>query len=76
MTNPIDILDKHWASISTSDEEAMAEEWDNEVDLLGTEPGHPDFAAFAYRTCQCGQAIEGFYDYLSHLKSVLGEAIT
>jgi len=31
----------------------------------------PDAADYAIRTCSCGQRIDGFYEYVNHLASVL-----
>jgi hypothetical protein len=76
MTDLLKLLDQHWASITENDEYEMDLQWDLESNLIGTEPGHPDFAAFSYRTCQCGLSIEGFYQYLAHIKQVIKDATT
>jgi hypothetical protein len=62
----IELLNKHWPSMRDEDESTMMDRlshiWDN-----------PDFdlADMARRTCACGLILEGFDEYVVHLKEVL-----
>lgn len=54
-------LDRHYASMSDADgQEIAARAVEGE-----------DMGSLAIRTCACGVRIDGFYEYLDHLKQVL-----
>ena len=65
--SPIWVLKDHYASLSDADETL--------IELLisdrsmGDEP--LDVADLAVRHCQCGQVIDGFYEYTDHLVKML-----
>jgi hypothetical protein len=58
----ISIIDQHIPSLTDEDDDAIAavmKEWDL------------DYGDLAIRTCACGVKIDGFYEYVDHLKEVL-----
>ena len=65
----ISIIDQHIPSL-TDEDEAVIE--DHARDWLFPDPGYnSDAADLAIRTCKCGEKIDGFYEYVDHLKEVL-----
>jgi hypothetical protein len=60
------ILDKHIASV-TSEMDAGEGEW---TDLDGPRDDIGDYIG-DQRQCACGRHIDGFYEYVEHLKEVL-----
>ncbi|MEO6326081.1 MAG: hypothetical protein ABIQ65_15755 [Thermoanaerobaculia bacterium] len=68
-TETFEIIDQHIPSLSDENE---AEILDNAM-LLGIydEGVGVDVADLAIRTCHCGVRIDGFYEYVAHLKEVL-----
>ena len=58
----IEIIEQHIPSLTDNDDVEIAgriwEEWGLTAD-------------FALRTCACGVRIDGFYEYVDHLKDVL-----
>lgn len=63
----LDVIGEHFPSLSDEDEEEM------DSLILGDQP--IDWADFAHRTCACGAEIDGFYEYVSHLKSAIRRAL-
>jgi len=64
MDDAIAILNQHYAHLTDEDE----------VDIgfsLGFARDDVDLASLALRTCQCGVRVDGFYEYLDHLKAML-----
>jgi len=64
---PIEVIDAHTPSLSK----------ENEWEMLAMTPPHKldsDVANFAIRTCACGLRIDGFYEYVSHLKDEMRKA--
>ncbi len=62
----INTLNAHWPSLTDSDEEKIEElRYDSAADA----------ADLALRTCSCGQAIDGFDDYIFHLKAIVDAAM-
>lgn len=59
------LLDAHIPSISDADEVAMSDRF-----AKGFLDGSMDYADFGLRTCMCGEKIDGFYEYVDHLKEV------
>jgi len=60
----IAIIDAHIPSLTDEDEDLIYERttrWDEDVTA----------ADYALRTCHCGQHIDGFYDFVDHIKDVL-----
>jgi hypothetical protein len=60
----ISIIDAHIPSLTDEDEDLIYERttrWDEDVTA----------ADYALRTCHCGQHIDGFYDFVDHIKDVL-----
>lgn len=55
------LLDAHYASMSDTDEVEMSRRVSEGADV----------ASLALRTCGCGVAVDGFYEYLDHLKEVI-----
>ena len=58
------VLNEHTPDLTEGDEEEI---W-KAVD------GDGDPADFAIRTCPCGQPIDGYYEYVAHLKAVFAAA--
>ncbi len=67
-TDAISIINEHIPSMSEEDEDEIA-------DLAADWPIHPyqgdGPADWAIRTCYCGKRIDGFYEYVDHLKEAL-----
>jgi len=63
----IKVIDQHIPSMSMSNE--------GEINDLASRFGDVyedcDAADLAIRTCHCGQKIDGFYEYVDHLKTKL-----
>jgi hypothetical protein len=55
------LLKDHTPSLSDENEEEMSEIFKKDWDIM-------DFADYALRTCSCGARIDGFYEYVDHLK--------
>jgi len=64
----ISIIDQHTPSIENDDADEM-----DALDASGSLDAD-DWGNFARRTCACGVKIDGFYEYVDHLKTVLGAA--
>jgi hypothetical protein len=65
----IEVIDAHTPSLTVSNEfdiGLMIQQQALEAD--------PDYADLAVRTCMCGKRIDGFYEYIDHLKEVLRDA--
>ncbi len=67
-----ELLREHTPSLTDEDEYEIN---DKAVDLvnsaiLGT--GDVDVADLARRTCRCGVRIDGFYEYIDHLRNAAG----
>jgi hypothetical protein len=63
--NPVETIKAHIPSLSDYDESELidrAHSFDSEGD---------DVANLALRTCACGVRIDGFYEYVDHLISLL-----
>ena len=62
MTDPITLLNQHIPSLSDEDEKQIENvlRWDHWYDT----------ADLAIRTCHCGKKIDGFYEYVDHLKDI------
>jgi len=65
----LDVIDEHIPSMTDEDEEAIDELASN-LDWDG-----PTAADYAIRTCSCGDKIDGFYEYVEHLKSAIKRAL-
>ena len=64
----IAIIDAHIPSLTDEDEDYI----DNSARLYVSDPGiERDAADLAVRTCHCGVAIDGYYEFVDHLKDVL-----
>lgn len=62
-----DVIDAHIPSLTDEDEGLIYERtgrWGEDVTA----------ADYALRTCHCGQRIDGFYEYVDHLKDRLRNA--
>lgn len=66
-----ELLDAHIPSI-TNDIEPELEKLAGEVAYSYGEPGEPEVADLALRECGCGKRIDGFYEYVDHLREVFG----
>ena len=55
------LLDQHCANLTQTDEQEIA----------GRVAVGSDVADLALRTCSCGRRIDGFYDYVDHLREML-----
>lgn len=62
----LDVIDEHTPNLTDEDEEKMIKEW--------VECDEPNFPT--YRTCSCGLALDGFYQYQDHLKDQIKKAMT
>ena len=62
----IEILKAHIPSMSPDNEDEIL---DRATNVIGTD--ELDVADLAIRTCSCGQRIDGFYEYVEHIKEVL-----
>jgi len=58
------VLDAHYCSMTAADEE----------EIVRRVAAGGDVASLAIRTCACGVTVDGFYEYMDHLKGVLGNA--
>lgn len=60
------IIDQHIPSLSDADDDEIVAKayWGPAGEMA-------DAADLAIRTCACGIRIDGFYEYVDHLKSVL-----
>jgi hypothetical protein len=67
VSDVLDVIDEHIPSLSDDDEE--------EMDILITGDKPIDWADFAHRTCACGDHIDGFYGYTTHLKVAIRRAM-
>jgi len=63
----IEVIDAHIPSLSDAAEATMDS-------LMALDNGINDWADFAVRTCSCGARIDGFYEYVDHLKARLRDA--
>ena len=61
------LLDKHIPSLSDENETAIYEVMRR---MYSLEYDSADVADLALRTCPCGEKIDGFYEYVDHLKEV------
>jgi len=57
------IISAHIPSLSDEDEQMILDS------MFGMDT---DVADLAKRTCACGQAIDGYYDYVDHLIALFG----
>lgn len=65
----IEVIEQHIPSLTDEDESLIE---DHARDWLFPDPGFKsDAADLALRTCHCGVKIDGFYEYVDHLKEVL-----
>lgn len=65
----LDVIDEHIPSLSDDNETEI-------VDLIARSPWEDfDVADYAIRTCSCGDRIDGFYEYVDHLKSAIKRAL-
>jgi hypothetical protein len=64
------VIDAHIPSLSDEN----VEEINLAIFNMAFEEKDADHADLAIRTCHCGARIDGFYDYIDHLKERLGEA--
>ena len=62
----ISVIDQHIPSITDEIEEELTER----AEQFGFS-ADGDVADLAIRTCHCGARIDGFYEYVDHLKEVL-----
>ena len=63
-------IDAHIPSLSDEDDAKLDElRFNTAFDRLGMP--EVDNADLAIRTCRCGEAIDGFYEYVDHLKEVI-----
>lgn len=70
--NPIAVIDEHIPSMTDENEQEV---FDKAVDLChGFDETGATAADLAIRTCRCGTAIDGFYEYVDHLKAELRKA--
>lgn len=61
------IIDQHIPSLTDEDDALIDERWTR----IGAIDEGVDNADLALRTCKCGKKIDGFYEYVDHLKEVL-----
>jgi len=67
--NPFEIIDAHIPSLTDEDAAYMAD------DVLSREyPPGWGYEDLAVRTCACGVKIDGFYEYVDHLKAEFRKA--
>jgi hypothetical protein len=66
VSDVLDVIDEHIPSMSDKDEE--------EINVLAYDD-NADAADLAIRTCHCGKTIDGFYEYVEHLKSAIRRAM-
>jgi hypothetical protein len=66
----IAIIDDHIPSLTDEDEELI---FDRAVPRWYEDK---DAANLALRTCHCGLRIDGFYEYVDHLKAVLRKELS
>lgn len=60
----LSVIDEHIPSLAVDDEEVI-------YDKANTFDPEFDVAHLALRTCHCGAKIDGFYEYVDHLKEVI-----
>jgi len=66
----ISIINEHIPSLTDEDDRRLDElRYNSDVDHFG-QPRYEN-ADLAIRTCACGVKIDGFYEYVDHLKEVL-----
>jgi hypothetical protein len=58
-------IDQHWPSLTDENDDEITAHRYGEVDGIET-----DNADLAIRTCRCGERIDGFDEYVIHLKEV------
>lgn len=68
----LDVIDEHIPSLSDSDEDIIVS---LAGDMGGFSDDEPDAADLAIRTCACGERIDGYYEYVSHLKASINKAL-
>lgn len=56
------LLDAHTPNLTEQDEKT----------ILSFVRNGGDAGDFAHRTCRCGEPIDGFYEYVEHLRSAAG----
>lgn len=66
--NPSSVIDEHIPSLTEEDEEVI------ETVIGDGVVATADLGDLAVRTCACGVAIDGFYEYVNHLKDELRKA--
>jgi hypothetical protein len=59
------VINEHIPSLDEETEELLVE--------MAVDIGNNDVSDLAKRTCACGEEIDGFYDYVSHLRQVFSE---
>lgn len=74
LTAVISVIDAHIPSMSDDNEDTIR----NFVSMIAFDPYdlEKEPADLAIRTCRCGAAIDGFYEYVDHLKAVLRQELT
>lgn len=73
MEKAIAVIDQHIPYVSNKDELELNElRYSSDVDRFGQE--RVDAADLALRTCSCGVRVDGFYEYIDHLKDELRKA--
>lgn len=75
-TDAIEIIEAHAPHMSDGNEQEIADRrWNSDTDRFGQQAFEE--ADLALRTCRCGIRIDGFDEYVFHLKSVFnGTAIS
>lgn len=68
MKTAIEVIDEHIPSLTDEDEDELRNRAHNAALLTA---GAVDLADCALRTCRCGIRIDGFYDYVDHLKEMI-----
>lgn len=67
---PIEILDQHIPSITEAIEDELWQRigraWSDDSYF-----GEADSADCALRVCMCGKRVDGYYEYVAHLKEML-----
>jgi hypothetical protein len=64
-----ELINEHIPSLTPEDEDAILERLSD----FDAGDGEADVGDFALRTCACGKAIDGFYDYAEHLIAIAGD---
>jgi hypothetical protein len=70
-----DVIDEHIPSLTEENEDELARLAEAFVSPIAIRDGYTDVADLAIRTCRCGEKIDGFYDYVDHLKAALASRL-